>query len=263
MAEEIPKPSGPAEPTPTPRPTHTPKPVPGADLQPYELEPAAPTPAPLTPMAPSPPKLSDKGLIDDMPEDADFEYDPEVERALKGGKAGEADKASKDTVDAEVEPSPPLVKPGFGDAKTTALVGAGIAIAAVIAASVGAPVHWFLAGVLALYFVVIHTITGVAALAAAAKIGDQPLGSIELAGARMVVAVSLFMFLVSLNFSFAHHWIEPLIACAGYWLALSMLLRVPWSNLFYVAMIHAGLAVVVWIGMVTYAGATAAPMPGK
>src|SRR6185295_7956552 len=144
MADETPS-VPPSEPS-------APKPADPGNLQPYDLEPsAAPAPVPPTP----PGKLSDKGLIDDMPEDADFDHDPEVEAALKGAKP----KASKDdTVDEEAKPATPFVKAGLGDSKTIALVGAGITIAAVIAAAVNAPEHWFFAGVLALYFVIIHTI---------------------------------------------------------------------------------------------------------
>jgi hypothetical protein len=218
--------------------------------KPYDLEPAPPSPLP--PRG----KLSDKGLIDDMPEDADFTHDPEVERALKGEKSAAADKEV--TVDETPEPAPPFVRPG--DAKVTALVGAGIGIAAIIAAAVNSPQHWFPSAVLVLYFIVLHAMTGVGALAGAAYICDQPLGRIELAAARMLAAVSLFLLLVNLQVGFAHRFIEPLLAVAGYWLTLTVLFRASWVRLFYVAVIHAGLALVVWLGMAIYAWANA-PVP--
>src|SRR5262245_37574992 len=116
------------DPTPT---TPGPDPASPADKPeplPYELEPAPPAPTP----PPPPSKLSDKGLTDDFPEDADFTHDPEVEQALTGEKP--KDKTEDETVDEKPEPQPPLVKPGMGNAKAISLVGLGLAIAAVIAA---------------------------------------------------------------------------------------------------------------------------------
>src|SRR4051812_16988725 len=97
----------------------------GEQHKPYELEPIPVEPSPQPPAVPAPApavpqagKLSDKGLIDDMPEDADFDHDPEVERALKGDRG----EASKDgTVDEDPKPVPPFVRAG-GDPKTLALV---------------------------------------------------------------------------------------------------------------------------------------------
>ena len=66
---------------------------------------------------------------------------------------------------------------------------------------------------------------------AAAYICDQPLGKFELAGARMLAAVSLFMFLLNLQVNFAHNFIEPLMACIGYWFAMVVLFRLPWARL--------------------------------
>src|SRR5262245_19334783 len=93
--------------------------APKPDAQPYDLEPAPPAPDPAPPVS----KLSDKGLTEDFPEDADFSHDPEVEQALKGEKP--QDKAKADTVDETPEPQPPLVKPGMGNAKVISCVGLG------------------------------------------------------------------------------------------------------------------------------------------
>jgi hypothetical protein len=230
------------EPTPT---SPGPDPTPPADKPepvPYELAPAPP-PAP-----PAPSKLSDKGLTEDFPEDADFTHDPEVEQALKGEKP--KDKAKDDTVDEKPEPQPPLVKPGMGDAKAISLVGLGLAIAAVIAAGLNAEHHWFWQAALALYIIIVHSLTGLGAVAATAHINEQPMGPPELAAGRMLTAVSLFMFL--LNVHVTPQFVAAIVAIGGYYLAITILFRAPSGRLLMIAIMHALAAILVWLGMAIY-----------
>jgi hypothetical protein len=228
-------------------------PAPGDAAKPdpttYDLEPG-PLPPPVPP--PPPGRLSDKGLTEDFPEDADFTHDPEVEKALKGDKAG----PSKATVDEVAEPVPPFTKPGMGDAKTIALVGAGLAIAAIIAATLDSTTGHFSAAVLTIYFIFIHTITGVGAVAAAAHLNDQPIGAIELAAGRMLAAVSMFMLLMNIHVT-SYHFISPIFAAVFYWLTLTVLFRIGSGKLLTVAILHAGFATFIWLGMVIYDWAAA------
>src|ERR1051325_6538052 len=236
MPDETPAPSQPPASGPPP-------PAPKADANIYDREPAPIAPA--QPPPPAPGKLSDKGLTEDFPEDADFSHDPEVEKALKGDKAVAK---SKDGVD-ESDPVPPFVKPGMGDAKTVALVGAGLAIAAVIAAAIEASTGHFSAAVLTIYFLLIHTVTGFGAVAAAAHLNDQPLGGIDLAAARMLTAVSVFLLLMNIHVT-SYTWISPIFAAVFYWLALTILFRIGSGKLMTVGILHAGFATIIWLGMV-------------
>jgi hypothetical protein len=241
MPDETPSQPPPNGPAPAPDPARR-------DPTTYDLEPA---PIPPPPPPPTPGKLSEKGLTEDFPEDADFTHDPEVEKALKGDKA----EVSKATVDEAAEPAQPFTKPGMGDAKTIALIGAGLAIAAVIAAALDSTTGHFSAAVLTVYFIFIHTITGVGAVAGAAHLNDQPIGPIELAAGRMLAAVSMFMFLLNVHVT-SYHFISAIFAAVLYWLTLTVLFRISTGKLLTVAIMHAGFALIIWLGMVIYSWAT-------
>ncbi len=241
--------------TPPPNPTPPASPsAPGA-LKPgeniYDLEPAPPPVTPPAPVSQPVSKLSDKGLTEDFPEDADFSHDPEVDKALKGDKGDKAAKSKDDTVDEDADAVPPFIKPGMGDAKTIALVGLGLTIGAVIAAAVEATNGRFSAAVLALYFVVIHALTGFGALAAAAHLNDEPLGRMELGAARMLTAVAMFVLLMNLHVT-SYALISPIFAAVGYWITLTILFRISPGKLGSVAVLHVGFATILWLGMVIY-----------
>lgn len=231
------------------------KPADKPEPLPYELEPAPPAPQPPAPPA----KLSEKGLTDDFPEDADFTHDPEVEQALKGEKP--RDKTKDDTVDKVPEPQPPLIKPGMGNARTISLVGLGLAIAAVIAAAVNAEHHSFWQAVLALYLIIVHSLTGLGAVAATAHINEQPMGPAELAAGRMLTAVSLFMFLFNLHVT-SYRLVAAVFAVGGYYLALAILFRAATNRLLMIAIMHLLAAILLWLGM-AIDGWAAPPVPAQ
>ena len=216
------------------------------DVSPYEL-----APEPVNPSAPQgKPKLSDKSFVDDLPEDADLEHDPEVERALKGEPLENADQDG--TVDAN-PPGATFVKPG-GDPKTLALVGAGLAIATTIVSAINSE-HWFFAGALALYLTAVHTITGLIAIAIVAYFEKLRFGPLETAAARMLVAVGLAYLVISAG---AGNWnaITAPLGALVYLVAVGVLFRLLVPRLLRVAAIHAILSAALYLAMILYAAAT-------
>ncbi|MBL8999955.1 MAG: hypothetical protein JNK25_02320 [Phycisphaerae bacterium] len=221
------------------------------DVSPYELE-----PVPFAPKIreePTPSKagrIGDAGLLSDFDEDADFDKDPEVERAVKGPPKTEPSSA---------EAGPIFVKPGMGAEQSVALVGAGVLLAGIIAAGVTSTRPWYAAGASAGYGAVLHTVTGVAAVAVAAHLASMRMGNLPLAGARMFVAVSLFTLGFHLNIPITGRFDEVLLAAALYLGALWVLFRWRAEQLFIVSTIHAGLVLAVWFaGVLARWGATAA-----
>lgn len=188
--------------------------------------------------------------MDGLPEDADLEHDPDVERALKG-KPATKDK----TVDEDAEQHT-FVLPGMGGAKWVALVGAGLAVGAVIAAAVRSTDHWFASGVLALYLTAFHTGTGVLAAAAVAYFERVKFGAPDLMAARMLVAVSLAYLVFNVGVGVYTALTAPLGALL-YLVALGVLARFSMVRLIRVAAVHLLFIVGVYIAMMLYAAATA------
>lgn len=142
-----------------------------------------------------------------------------------------------------------FVKPGWGEPKPVALVGAGIALAAAIMAAVAA---WNIgagtalaAAVWVLYLSALHAATGTAAIAIVAGAEGRLMGNLVLAAARMFVAVALFLAPLPLAAQFGG-WIVAVSAVAGYAAATCLLFRWPLRAWFHVAVCHAVFALVVW-----------------
>lgn len=219
-------------------------------MTPYELAPPATLPGG---------RIGDKGLLDDFPEDADLEHDPEVERALKaGGRLPEEIKPSVEPA-TEGEGNPPFVKPGMGEPQVVALVSVGLLLAAVVTSAINAENQWFASAVTTLYMALLHTATGIAAVVIAAKIVEAPLGSVELAAARMFAAVAVFQFFINLHIPIPGRFDEPILAAGAYWAVIMVLFRLPVVKTFYIGMLHAGLWFAIWLAMVLHAWATAVP----
>lgn len=236
-------------------PNSQPQPKPTFELAP---EPPAPPPPPPTPRPASSPKPEIKapGLTEGFDEDADFETDPEVERALGRSPA---------TVrGAEAPPEPePFIRTGLGEAKVIGLIGAGVLLSAVIASAIAAPSYWWVHGMLAAYAGVLHAGTGVGALAIGARLAEKRLGPWELGAARMLLAVSLFLLVFYIPLP-AKVWLAPIAAAAAYSAATLTLFRLPVQQWFIVAASHLGIWMVieglVWLNSLLVGAPT--PMPG-
>jgi len=225
---------------------------------------AVPTPYDIAPeparQRPVPPPAPGDRLLDAFDDDADLERDPEVERALRGGGGPVAPVPASPPVDA-------FVKPGMGDAKAVALVAAGVLLAAVIVAGVNAPVvdgksPWIAVAAKTLYLSLVHTLTGVGAVALAAKLAEKPLGRLDLAAARMLAAVSILQLIIHLNIPIPGRFDEPLLAAGAYWVTVQALFRLRSLPALHIAAFHALFWFALWMAMLLHAWSVVAPAAG-
>ena len=161
---------------------------------------------------------------------------------------------------------PPFVKPGLKPAMLV-IAGTVALIAAMIAAGVNAAPHGSMGAsavfaLLVLYKAILHTGTGLAGLWAAAKFVDHRLNHVDLAAARMFVAVAAFLLLWSLrlpiSIEFLEHTLRVLLAIACYWLVLFALFRRSRMETTLIVLFHVGAAMFVEIGFSINAGLQAA-----
>lgn len=184
------------------------------------------------------PAIAAPGLTEGFDEDADFEKDPEVDRAL--GRSGFHPRDA-------AEPAPAgedFIKPGLGDAPVIALVGLGVLLSAVITAWITAPSRGWAHALLTGYSTLLHAGSGVGALAIAAKLAEQRLGKWELGAARMLLAVALFQLVVHLNLP-GGAWVKSLGAVAVYAGATLLLFRLKIEQWFIVASSHLAIWLVI------------------
>lgn len=233
---------------------------PAADATPYDLAPEPP-PTPPPPQAstphqlpvPKPGKLAEAGLTDDFDEDADFDTDPEVERALKGEPI-EAEPAADHHVD-PARHKHRLVKPA-GDPKLYASIGGALALAAAFVSGWHNDKHWFYSGLLALYMTIVNTATGVAAIATVAYFEQARLGKVRHAAPRMLVAVAGASLVLSIGVG-GYNVITAPLGILTYAGLLAILFRWPPPTLIRVGATHALLIAAQSIAMWLYAEATA------
>lgn len=224
-----------------------------ADATPYDLEPPAPPPA----LAPG--TLAKEGVLAGFDEDDDFDRDPEVEKALKGGKPPK--KAP--------EPSAPLpdafVKPGLGNAQIWGVVGGFLLVGAVVAAAMTSQKKFAMA-LLVLYSGLVHVGTGLVAVYLTARLDSKRVGEIELAAGRMLTAVGAFLLILNLNITIYGHTKteELLLASTAYLAALAGLFRIWGRTLAILTTIHFTLWAIFELGMAlsTWATAVAVVPPG-
>lgn len=132
--------------------------------------------------------------------------------------------------DAGGDAAEPFVTPGRGTPKALVIAGAVVTVAAMVAAGMGVPVGqsgWVVvaAVLLVLYEVVVHTGTGLVAVAAAARISEERFGgeeAVPLAAARVFLAMAVFELVLNLvAFTpYVGPWIAPPVAVAAYWLVV-------------------------------------------
>ncbi len=112
-----------------------------------------------------------------------------------------------------------FVKPGLGSAQVIALVGAGVALSAVIVSAVYAGQRgerWLPAAVWTLYSTLLHSATGVVAVMIVASATRAKAGDLILACARMLLAVGAFMLVSNLDLPVPGPIGETTLACAVY-----------------------------------------------
>lgn len=167
---------------------------------------------------------------------------------ISGAEAMHAEAAKEDA-----QPISPDSKPGLN-----VLLGIGgvAAVCALVVIAAGAPVGaglWIISGrvLLGIYDVAIHTGTGVVAVVLAGLLLKKPVGRLDLAAGRMLVAFSVFL-LVSKVQPGALGWfgvlLMMLMGAAAYWVSLLLLFRRNVQETHTIACAHAGLYIIVWLG---------------
>ena len=224
-----------------------------------EPTPANPDPSPLEPASPP---STDKELfeVEETAKPAAVILNTDVPPttgvpASPAPIAGSAD----ESVDDEKEPEP-FVKPGRGTPQHVFYAGLFILMAAMIATALSTTNKPFPNVVLTGYLGIAHTITGVMALVLSARLAGKPLGSVELAIARMLVAVACF--LLGLNIGFKIDYIgkvlDTLLALAGYSGAMFFLFRFTRDTFLIVLSMHAVTAVLIYLSGIINAWASVA-----
>lgn len=205
----------------------------------YDLEPEESTPPP-----PQRPKIEAPGVLEGFEEDADFERDPELERAVTG-------KAAASTVfPDEAAELPDFVRPGAGGPKVWAIVGGVLLLAAMIATAVTTQAK-VLGPVLTLYNTLLHTGTGVVAVFLAGHLTEHRVGRVELAAARMFAAVAAFSLIFHLRILLIGNTKieETILGVVAYLVIVVGTFRIWRERLFFVVGSHFILWMLVQVGM--------------
>lgn len=228
----------------------------GEDTPIYEIDPVespAPTSAPSAQPAPAAPAakdpLSEKpSLLEDFDEDADFSKDPEVEAAAAPRTAKRRFRFQEDVVPA---PGETIVTPGRGSAKLWAGIAAVVLLAAVIFCAINSPTRQVVNSLLVIYNALVHAVTGVAALALSAVVLRLKLGPVDLAAARMLMCVSVFLLCANLDIRLigTGSWEELACGALAYVGCMWFLFRFDQRRLATVAIVHFMLWILLYVGM--------------
>jgi hypothetical protein len=191
-------------------------------------------------------------LLEGFEEDADFDRDPELEAKITG--------RPRPLVGAP-EPAlpqwPEFVKPGFGQAKHWAIVGAVLLVGAMVATGINAPNNPVYRILLTAYNALIHSGTGVVAVYIASRLLENRFGSVELAAGRMFAAVAALALIINLRVPFFTGSFAPLngvillLLAVGAYLTIVAATFKLWdrSRLLFVVGFHAVFWLVVQLGM--------------
>jgi ribosomal protein S27AE len=148
-----------------------------------------------------------------------------------------------------------FVVPGRGGPQVLATAGVFLTLGALVFSGVNAQAGgaWVTAGTVALtlYNIALHTCTGVAAVAVAARLAEQAFGRFELAAARMFLAVALFHLVVSLRIPI-HEGVAVVlkwaVAMGVYYLAVWLLFKKDRAGAAVIALSHFVLWVLLQLG---------------
>ncbi|QKK09068.1 MAG: hypothetical protein HND58_13470 [Planctomycetota bacterium] len=220
--------------------------------------PAAGTPAdqdgpidlePLDQPARGKPKIDAPGLIDDFDEDADFESDPEVERVVRGIPVEKTGPSGVEQVKSVFKPTgEPLCESVAW--KVPGITGAAISLLAAVLAGVYAD-HSNWAYVLrTIYWAVLHSATGLGALVLSTFLLGRRVGSFEGAAARMLLAVSLYLAVYSLDLDIVSSGKleEVILAAAAYFGGLVVAFRLAPRDAAVIGAAHFGVVMLLVLG---------------
>ncbi len=246
-----------SDPRPTPDPdagqspgqADRPEPAKPAEEGTYEL---APEPAGTTPR---------ESLLEGFDEDADFDRDPEVARAMgastrpkerrrgadRRAKAAASDD-SADTRDDDDEGH--LIADGGVEPLLLVAAGGGVVLVGAAIAAATAPGARFAAGGLVVLFAILASITGVVSVRATAYLRGVRVGDWGRAAGSIIAAVAAFQVINAITLPVLGVWGRLLIipaAVAAYVLVLGACLRVDRDRLGIIIGLHAILTLGVWV----------------
>jgi hypothetical protein len=195
------------------------------------------------------PGVPTEPLLDAFDDDEDLERDPEVEEALSGKRNG---KKARHDEPAEADTRKELVKPGWDPPRAMFVTGGILTTAAIITTAVYTPDHRFLAPLLVLYKIAVHTGTGVVAVIAASLLLHLKTGRLDKAASRMFVAVSAFMLVVHFDLGLGKlsSTVELLLGSLAYLIVIAWLFRLRRDRLLVVTISHLALVAIMELGMV-------------
>lgn len=206
-------------------------------------------------------RIEAPGLIEDFDEDADFSEETVLNDARRRNAAAAA--AMDDTVadDAREEgwdvfrpgkDAPQFVKakgrvtlPGV---KVPAIVGGVLILIAMGLAFARVQDRGVYASLGVLYLGLMHSITGVGAVAIGALDAKARFGSFPMAWARMLVAVALLLVVIGLPIQGSGRLVLAPIAALVYGVTLYLLFRWKWRSVGIVAAAHFGLWLLLYVG---------------
>ncbi|MBX3357387.1 MAG: hypothetical protein KF745_03065 [Phycisphaeraceae bacterium] len=150
----------------------------------------------------------------------------------------------------------PFVVPTWGSPKALLILGSVFFLAAMITAGVNVPAgksFWLIVGsvLLVIYEVLVHTGTGVVAVAVSARICEQKFGNFELAVSRVFAAFSAFelAFQLSLRIPAVGVWAAFVIGPAAYWVLIWALFRKSRTITTLIVLCHVVLWLIIQLGM--------------
>ncbi len=222
---------------------------------------------PLEPLAPAPPSSkpssrdSIQHAIADKCPNCGAKMEQEAVVCMSCGYNMKANELLKPQTGVDIIEPPPVkpdfVKPG-GKPLTVAIIGAVVVVAAMVAAGVNSAPHpamgaSFVFALLVLYRVVLHTGTGLAGLWCAAKFVDHRLNRLDLASARVFLALGVFALVWALrlpiDIPFLEHAIRFPLAVAAYWVTLFATFRRSRLETTLIALFHLGCLMFVELGL--------------
>lgn len=167
-----------------------------------------------------------------------------------------------------------FVEPGRLSSQALTIIGGVLTVGALVGAGVWGPrgSFWLVVASLAytLYLIAVNTVTGVAAVAIAAKVSHAAFGRLDLAAARMFAAFALFQALVNVRYPLGYQVLTAglpfLVGAAAYFGAIMLLFKKDRQTTSLIALGH----FVLWLllqlgpmlaGMMSVAGSGATPPP--
>jgi hypothetical protein len=217
----------------------------------YKLEPESrPKPPPAEPSPEPLPSLTD-GIegIDDLADK------PTKKPAEPAPRAKSKVRIVEEPAEAEEDPEKPFVPEGLGGPTVVGAVGGVLLLAAIIVSAMTTKGGVFASSVQTAYQGLIHTVTGVAAVAIVARLANRKFGALESAAARMLVCVAVFLIAERIDALFGegvHRFIGRtlaiLLACGAYFGAVSAMFLRNVRESAVIAGLHAAMWLVVWVG---------------